>query len=548
MWHYALVLLIAVSAICFFYRDVFASGFDLLLGDAIDARLNLLLADSWNDYFNGELLLRQARIFYPYANTRGYTDLNLSLYLLQQPWCLLGFDYIHSAQITYGCLLLIGILSMFYLCRLFNISFLTSIFCALMAFFNNAFWLKQLHTQFFFISLVPLLGICVFRYLQYFKSPRRTISILYASCGCLIFATISYSNFYSAYFIAMWLVVFMIVLLLVLQKSKMLTWKINKKKIWEIIGIISLGIILHLPFIYIYAPTMVDYKRSWFEVAGGLPVLIDVLNFGQCNFLWGELYQHYFPSVHKYFYEQTYGFTPITFLCLILLVISVILAYCRSKKSTPIWVTTFLITLLILNVVIIKILPNTSALYPYTSLWYGAYEFLPGASAIRSMTRIYVFFMFAWVILLGWFIDKTASLFKKKYSAIFILFVGIILLADNFSTAPACNWRYSENLNFTTNIPAPPPNCQVFFIVPSEPEKVESHAQAGLDAWTIARQYGIYTINGYSGNFPPEIHPYNNKTKDHFLKNMISWIKKYNLQNVYIYNADEKYWNKVILE
>ena len=81
MWHYALVLLIAVSAICFFYRNVFASGFDLLLGDDVDAHLNILIADSWNDFFCGNLPIRQTRIFYPFDHARGFTDLNLSLYI-----------------------------------------------------------------------------------------------------------------------------------------------------------------------------------------------------------------------------------------------------------------------------------------------------------------------------------------------------------------------------------------------------------------------------------------------------------------------------------
>ena len=184
----------SIAALCFvlYYRETVASGFDLLPGDAGDGRLNVVMADSWRDYFSGRLRLGDTRIYHPFRGAQGFSDLNLSLFLMEVPFRLCGMDEARSAQAVCILLFFVGVMGMFHLChKLFGISFPWSVVCALFAFLNNAFWLKQLHTQFYFLCLVPVLGICVFRYLELWESGSARKRIAYGLGAAARFAAIS---------------------------------------------------------------------------------------------------------------------------------------------------------------------------------------------------------------------------------------------------------------------------------------------------------------------------------------------------------------------
>ena len=70
---------------------------------------------------------------------------------------------------------------------------------------------------------------------------------------------------------------------------------------------------------------------------------------------------------------------------------------------------------------------------------------------------------------------------------------------------------------------------------------------AQLDAVEIANRYGIKTINGYSGQFPPGWGQWDgiyDIYSDSYEEYVRQWILEYDLENVYVYDRGTNAWSK----
>ena len=544
---YILMFFLAVLCFLFFYRGLILSGFDFLHGDAGDARLNILIADSWRDYMSGRLPFGQTRIFYPYEKAQGFTDLSLSLYLLEIPFRLLGMDEYRSAQLVYVFLFFLAVMTMFHLCRcILHFSFPISAFCALFAFLNHAFWVKQFHTQFYFLYLLPPLFICLFRYFQYWNDDDKKVTRWCCIAGaCLVFSCISYSNFYNAFFFVVWFLLYFAGYLLIRILDGERVWRNFTVHLPEVAAGVLFLLLLHLPFLWIYSLVLKSgYFRDWWVVMYGLPVLSDILNIGKDNLLWGQCYQHYFSGLHKNVYEFSYGLPPLTFL---LVLFSAVLFFIweQRKKILPIWFVALAASLFVLYFLSLFSLK----LYPQTSLWYFVWKFLPGGNALRACGRIYVFMMVPLTIFLGGMLDYSLGNLRGSLRNILFGVIFFCIFLDNLSTLPFSKWKYSDVCHQLEQIPVPPPDCRIFFLAPEQnSEKPVDASYFGLDAWQIASRFQLFTLNGYSGNFPHDWMNIFDITRPEYRIGISDWISRNKLVNVYQYDRVKKLWLRYDME
>jgi len=145
------------------------------------------------------------------------------------------------------------------------------------------------------------------------------------------------------------------------------------------------------------------------------------------------------------------------------------------------------------------------------SLWSMFRRCIPGAAAIRAVGRFVGFLILPIAVVICWAIQgfsdsaATGTVFKKKYSmklALVILF-GMILF-DSMGDFPL-EWDAVEYKQKMDHIAAPPSDCKVMFIYEKKTDEETPPARLArlqMDAWQIAWQYHIKTLNGYSGNFP----------------------------------------------
>ena len=533
---YTVVLAAVLISGLIYHFDMVQSGFDLLPGDGGDALLNILAADSWGDVFRGETALRQNRIYYPFRAGRGFTDLSLTLYLLELPWRMIGMDMFTAAQTV--CLLLwgFGILSMFYLLRrILHLNFTAALGGALMCFYCNACYVKLLHTQFFFLGLLPLLAILVIRYCQLWTSERHFRRVICGMGAILTFAWIAYSNFYTAFFAGLFGGIFFVIYAILLAKRGVLKSLVMPVRPVEIAALTLWGVLLFAPFGYIYAPLMNDdYERIWTAAQGTLPTLADIVNIGPQNLLWGKLYDFAFPPVHKYVYENYHGLPLLTLAAVIFS-----LWYFRRErqKIRPVFLA-LTISMAVMYILSVKFAHGIS-------LWYFIWKYVPGGSAIRAGGRIYVFLMFPLMIWLWWMLDRYCRRFSVRKRHIFCGILLLILLTDNFNNITIYGWKRSEALAAMQKIPPPPSEMKCFYITDSAGGVPEHNnwGKYGLIAWHIARYHKTFSINGYSGNYPAGFQALDPLSPD-YSKEIEEWINRHCLTGVWTWDIASGKWQK----
>ena len=533
---YTIVLAAVLAAGLFYHFDTIRSGFDLLPGDGNDALLNILAADSWGDVFRGETAFRQNRIFYPFPTARGFTDLSLTLYLLELPWRMLGFDMFSAAQTVYLLLHGFGILSMFYLLRkVLNLNFTAALGGALLSFYCNASWLKLHHTQFFFTALLPLLAICVIRYCQLWQSGHTLRRILYGMGAFLTFAWIAYSNYYTAFFAGLFGAIFFLVYGILSRKRTTLKQLFPPYRLAELTLLALWGILLFAPFFYTYMPQMNDdYERIWTAAQGTLPTLADIVNVGPQNLLWGKLYDLAFPPIHKYVYENYHGLPLLT----LAVMFWAFLQFRRERRQIPTVYLALAGSLFVTYLISLKFAHCVS-------LWYFVWKYVPGGNAIRAGGRIYVFLMFPLMTFLWWMIDRSFRNLPARKQHLFCGIILLVLLLDNYNTIQIYGWKRSDAIQSTAKISPPPNDMKCFYIINSAggtSHEYNWHIY-GLPAWQIARYYKTFSINGYSGNKPVNFHALDPLAPG-YRREIGTWITQHNLTGVWALDVATGKWQK----
>lgn len=534
---YVIVLTVMLGFAIVYHFDTIHSGFELFPGDNGDAFLNILAADSWSDVFQGEIGIRQNRLFYPFSYGRGLTDLSLSLYLFELPWrTVFGIGMYSSSLLVYGLLFHFGILCMFYLLRrIIHLSFISALGGALLTFYCNACWVKLLHTQFFFLGLLPFMAICIIRYCQYWLTDRIWTRIIFGMAALLTFACIAYSNYYTAFFSGFFIGIFFIVYFILSAKKGKLKRLLIVKRIPEVLFLMLWGAVLFAPFMYIYTPLMnSDYERTWPEAQGTLPTPADIVNIGPQNLLWGKLYDLAFPPIHKYMYENYHGLPLLTlavlFFCLYY--------YWKNRKRFTSSCNAMVITLALLYIISLKF-------YRCVSLWYFVWKLVPGCNALLAVGRIYVFMMFPLMVFLWWMIDRYIRPFPRKKQLLIGGILFVVLAVDNFNRIAIYDWRPADNTRWVTKITPPPADMKCFFITDSAGERPqpENFSKYGLKAWHMARYFKVFTINGYSGNIPAGYLAMDPLAPG-YSEAVGKWVNKNRLDGVYSYDIATDKWRK----
>ena len=530
---YAILFVTMAVFFLIYHFDVIKSGFDMLPGDGGDSLLNILAADSWQDIFRGETTLRQNRIFYPFPYGRGFTDLSLSLYLMQLPWKFFcGMDMFQSVQVVYLSLLFFGVFSLFYLLRhVLHFYFLPALACAILTFFSNSFHVKLLHTQFFFLCLLPLLVIFVIRYCQRWNTERTISRILYG-CGAIItYAWIAYSNFYTAFFFGLSCCIYFLIYGIILLRKGKIRKLIIRARMWEVLCLMIFGMIVFAPFLYIYMPLVHDYGRAWKDVYTTLPVFADLFNVSPRNLISGKIYREAFPSDHSNYYEFYYGLPILT----VAITLFFFYKFFQDRKTFKSFYASMILTILVLYVISLKFGTDKS-------LWYFIWKYFPGGGSIRAVARIYVFMLFPLMTFIWLVINRYAKNFTSWKRTAFCGIFFLLMAVDHYNVMQLFDWKRSESVASIKQIAPPPTDMKCFYLAYSADSYL---SQYGLKAWYMARYFKTFTVNGYSGHIPVDCVVAVPGTAE-YQRYINDWIRKYKLQNVYSYDPRTNEWKKIV--
>jgi len=133
------------------------------------------------------------------------------------------------------------------------------------------------------------------------------------------------------------------------------------------------------------------------------------------------------------------------------------------------------------------------------------FRFIPGGVAIRVPNRINHVITIGFTVLLAiglqWLIQigRSQSTAKKNAWRVVCVGLGSLLLLEQVNNTPVALISRSSERAFFSRFAAPPPVCSTVFLTNLRPPIVVGQ----MDAMLLAREWGIPTINGYSGLVPP---------------------------------------------
>lgn len=127
--------------------------------------------------------------------------------------------------------------------------------------------------------------------------------------------------------------------------------------------------------------------------------------------------------------------------------------------------------------------------------WRYVFAVVPGADAIRAVSRIGMLLLIPASLGLAYFLERARG-GKRGWLAVLL---AIFCLAEQAQKPPSYD-KAQARAPVDSLKAAIPPGCAVFFYAPARAERPWEWTQ--LDATWASLESGVPTVNGYSGNWP----------------------------------------------
>ena len=528
-------LFIAVIEYVFFLS---AWDHNQLIGDGADGKLNTIFAEHWYQFFSGkEKATDVLRMFYPEANVLARSDIMLGFAI---PYCflrLLGINMYAAFKYVLIGTHILGSFSLYifmekylHVLKLIALVTVTGFSAGLSYYYISS------NVQFFAASFLPLICIALAKYFESVTSKKR---YGYAALAILLFSGLFYTAFYVGYMISIMIMVFLLSWIIValfykLLKKETVFFEFVFDHIIELIGYAVLLGISFIPFIRIYLPVLNETGgKEWSFVFYSMPTLDQVfISFRE------KLGQ----TIRFENYREYIGFPVLEILVLLIVLI---ISICWTEQSFRKFTV----------VVFISSLWNffLGIRFGNYSLWRMIFLFVPGGTAIRAVQRWYFVFSLPFLVTLGYYLNVCIKRWKFK-SVLCGLILMITIVSNMDFNGVDASWTIEGEKELLSYVKAPPKDCEVFYLedeVSDIGNKVEIDApfvedlKGQLDAVTIAMQYHVYTVNGYSGSNPTE---WNFITTQDNNDAIYQWVKKHPQlrdQSIYIYSMKNNQWRKI---
>jgi hypothetical protein len=461
----------------FFNFFHFWHGFDAISGDTGDTRFNtLVLEHTWLWITKIHTSLFDSPIFFPHLNAYAYSDYLFSsapIYWLART---LSFDPLLSFQSWMIISCLLNYAAFFALARK---SFRFSIFVSAIGAYVFSFALPRM-THLEHAQLIPQYFIVVSAMgaMQWFQNPRsRLAPFLFFG-----FAVLQFLNAFYFFWFWIWSLS-MIALFIATKRGRRESFKIWFKQTNPQATLVAMGASFAAsgPFLYHYILASRELgSRSWVVISEMVPRAYSWLSLPKDHWEWFAVPMKDWINALPMGHEHYLSFGLLSWLTMF-----AALFYQWRMKTWR-----------------ILAIP-TLAMFAFTltsgrfSTWVFISYLFPGGGVIRAVSRIQIFMLLFWSLLMMGYLRYLFSNSKKsKWLAIGII---IAFFAENTYIS---NWSFSrlnENQRMQTLAAQLAPDCEVIVhskaLAPHEDLK-------NNDAVWIAYLTHRSTINGYSGNQP----------------------------------------------
>jgi hypothetical protein len=501
----ALVVACAVGAGCvaIFFRETLASGAALLPGELGDTRFNNALLEHWVRWPGSSWSWHSPPFFFPESRVLSYSDalfLFVPFYAVAR---MLGASPYYALASTAAVLLVFGYASAIWLFRrVLGLPAWLSIFGAALFAFAGFRTLHYGHIQMLAALFLPALLGAALRY-----QSQRSLGRSGLASGVFLAAGVPlllFTSYYVGWFFIFFLILFVgswACLKLARDPAALRrrTWSHGLTRSLAPVGAVFL--ISLVPFLVLYLPHYAEFgPRSWETIAKTLPRPVDLINVGPGNLVWGSLIARIVPVGRDLGWELEYGLPPGLFLLFAATCAALFLPRRGWLESEETERHLGLLRALALAVLCAWVL----LLYWHRySLWFLVFKIVPGAGALRAVSRFQGVLYLAVMIVA---IFGLCGLWRAARSNIpamaLALGLSVLLVCEQVQRNPSMFNARTEAL-LVNGVAAPPAFC-THFLVLADPTHVREPRPftASIDAMMIALRLRLPTINGYDGDIP----------------------------------------------
>jgi hypothetical protein len=483
------------------------SHFQRIAGDTLDGELALGIEMHWSHVLNGTAInWRTTDYFFPVRDTLGYNEgffLNgIFLALLRR----LGADPFLAMQLVDWCLRAIGFASMWALTRrYFGWPSVINFLAAALFVTANCYYPHQAgHAQLLNCNWLPLLLLFQIESFQAARSGAFRRFIAYSACFAILIGAVSLSSFYVIFFFILTdLTALALLTSLSLVHRRIALSRALKSYIPYAATQLVFVFICCIPCLVIYLPKAAETGMHRFDdiLAYSLKPT-DVVNVGPWNVFWSHVYDQtlalFLPNWQGGFENQT-GATPILFA----LFLCAGWSLRRSWKGS--WSQTAFLAMWCANLLLLALTIH----WPHWFwAWGHIYRFIPGAAAIRVISRIQLVLLVTTIVLAC---NQLALIWRRPGLRPVCIGLGCLLLIEQLNDAPVFLISRPAERAFFAAMDHVPPHCRVFFAENSRPgPDYQSLYRHNVDAMILAEMSGTPTINGFATFLPPYwnlVHP-----------------------------------------
>ncbi len=482
---------LAACAACLLviYRVQVFSGGRWLLGDVVDARIAMTLGEHWFNVLRGMEVWNQPLYFFPASDVLGYNDGYFLYGLAFAGYRALGADVFLAGEASGATFRAVGFGGMLAFAALAcRLPYRAALLAAVLATLADALYLQVAHIQLVMVGLAPVLGVLVFLTLRDLTHPDAWgASIAWSCLAALLFDAWLLTGFYTAWFTALF-ALFAAAATLVTAPRQCWAW-LRTARLSRLLPAAALFASGLAPFALVYLPKAQETGMHAYQVIAGLtPTPADLLHVGSGNLLFGWLDRLVTPPGADNFSEHTVGFTP-TMLGFALA--GAVLAM-RNGSPAPRWRRAVAIAFLLSLVVCMD--------YGGSSPWWLVYQFVPGAAAVRVVTRYWLLLEMPAALLAALAFERLTRHWRRAA----VLALAVVLAAGEVTTDGAFLLDRTAERGFIAAVPPAPAGCTAFFVQTARTGEPGYYPLAvNVDGMLLAELLHLPTPNGHASFLPP---------------------------------------------
>lgn len=512
--HGGVAVLVYCVAMALFFRVPILSGFDLGFGERGDAIIEIAILEHWHNVLRGVAAWDTTFYFYPHAGTLGYNDGYLLYGIVYSVWRLFA-DPFHADTLNILTFKTIGFVAAYRLvAHTLGWGRAAALLVALLWSVASNITLQAVHAQLQSVALQPFAMMLAIDAVRAERDGRHGRARLLAIALAALMAAWLLTSYYMA-----WFTIFSSCLFVTCWIVLSGDWRLHVIRRHAVTIACGCGAfaVFAVPFLAVYLPKVHETGgEPYFEMLGYLVTpVIDMLNVGAGNYLWGWIFRPLLALVHAVLPddpalpgrvlggEHEAGF-PLLFCALLVIAAWRIIVRRRvaADRPAPVELRAFALAMIVAWLLTLQ--------FWVASLWGLVFELVPGAKGLRTVSRyqLWLTLPFLLIAVAGWR-ERTTLLARSRPWLAAILV--ILLVAENLSAETPAQIGRSRQRAALWPIPSPPTGCGAFYVVASrvtEPVYINAELDAlyphNVDAMLLAELWRVPTINGFSTFNPPD--------------------------------------------